>query len=234
MRSGRWIPDIARSAMQRTLNQSFAVSTSHRTTGQDLYSLSTQLKGIGRKKKLNCIKRLYPRVFRTKSSFLSHLEQQWTGTSRTTYQHNSRFVTAINYCSYLSPTWDLVREIYVIAIAESIWNPYEGLMDSGVGLMDERIGLYSAKKLQDQQPQSGPSLIAGSSCRRRGPIRRLRDRGRPNSKKPDIFKINSRSQGSNTVEGGLRLFAGHATAKKRPGYSSFACPFVHFVGKGLL
>lgn len=60
---------------------------------------------------------VYP--FLVLSKTLDSIERQWTGNSRLSYNDNARFYAIMSYATFLSPSWNIIREIYILAVAES-------------------------------------------------------------------------------------------------------------------
>jgi len=53
------------------------------------------------------------------------MEQEWTGTTRHPPPDRAQktlFYMISSYTTYLSPDWHLVRELFILAVAEDVWN----------------------------------------------------------------------------------------------------------------
>lgn len=65
--------------------------------------------------------------FLLKYEAITAIESYWTGTSRTTpkvLKDDDKFFAAVGCCYFISPTWHLVRELHVFAIAEDAWDAF--------------------------------------------------------------------------------------------------------------
>lgn len=61
------------------------------------------------------------------SKTVDDLEYKWTGNRRTSRNGDDLFYTMMSYATFISPSWNLVREVNVLAVAESMFDTVLGV-----------------------------------------------------------------------------------------------------------
>lgn len=170
---------------------------------------------------------------------LKDIEQQWTGTSRSSPSRFSptRFYSVISCTSYLSGNWHQVRELYVVAIAEDAWDAIveASKLKKGRGKTRKPCSMYcqanvtSLLKIVNRLQAGTPADVLHASIVRRAVKIRIDIPG-PRTSDTDSAPINSVNDGSSDVIPGENDFHNGVLCYAMPDEGKFR-DLMHYIYK---